>query len=78
MPDINDIHRFFEANLQGYQRRDNLEVIRFFVKQIGCPDKKPIKTFLSNFQYIREFVCFEWLGEDETCGFQDEVRESTL
>lgn len=65
MPDINDIHRFFEINLPGYQRRDNLEVIKFFLREIGLTGKKPIKSFLAHFQELKEFVCYEWLGENE-------------
>lgn len=65
MPDINDIHRFFEGNLPEYQRKDNLEVMRFFLRQIGLTGKKPIKSFLRNFHELKEFVVFDWLGQDE-------------
>lgn len=68
MPDINDIHRFFESNLPEYQRRHNLEIIRFFVKEAGLGDKKPIKTFLDNFKYLKEFVVYEWIGASEIRG----------
>lgn len=71
MPDINDIHRFFEANLPKYQRRHNLEIIKFFVKEAGLGDKKPIKTFLDNFRYLKEFVVYEWIGVSE-------IRELSL
>jgi len=64
MPDINDIHRFFEANLPGYQRKDNLAVMRFFLSQSGHSYKKPIKTFLKNFLRMKEFVCYDWQGEE--------------
>lgn len=62
MPDINDIHKFFEANLPGYRRRDNLSVMRFFLQQIGLTGKKPIRAFLAHFRELKEFVCFEWEG----------------
>lgn len=64
MPDIVDIHKFFEANLPGYQRRDDLACIRFFLEQTGKSIKKPIKTFLAHFQEMKEFVCYDWQGEE--------------
>lgn len=65
MPNHADIHKFFENNLPGYQRKDDLKTMRFFLEQTGLSTKKPIKEFLANFKYLNEWICFEWLGEDE-------------
>lgn len=62
MADIVDIHKFFEANLPGYQRKDSLTCIRFFLEQARLPYKKPIKSFLANFPYLKHFVTEMWQG----------------
>ncbi len=65
MPDINDIHRFFECNLPEYKRRDVLEVTKFFLLQMGLGTQKPFKKTISRFKSFKDFVCFSWLGEKE-------------
>lgn len=32
---------------------------------MGIPAKKPINAVLHNFNWFKEFVCFQWQGEDE-------------
>lgn len=64
MPDVNDIHIFYEANLPEYKRKDLVEVNRFFLELMGIT-KKPIASVLKHFQSFKELVCFEWLGNDE-------------
>lgn len=65
MLDTNDLHRFYEANIPDYERRDFLRISKFFVKQMQLPGKRPIKTISNNFQRFREFVAFDWFGWDE-------------
>lgn len=65
MPDINDIHKFYEANLPGYKRKDILRINKEFLCLAGIPSKKIIKGVLNHFQDVKEYVCYDWLGNDE-------------
>jgi hypothetical protein len=65
MPDINDIHRFYEANLPGYQRRDIVRCNKAFLLVWGKPAKKPVSEVLWLFESFKEFVVFDWQGEGE-------------
>lgn len=65
MPDINDIHKFYEANIPEYKRRHVVELNRFLLGKMGLLDKKPINEVLKNFEWFKEWVCFEWQGYDE-------------
>lgn len=65
MPDINDLHKFYEANLPEYERKDIARVSRFFVQEIGMPAKKPIKWALIAFDKLKRFVTYDWQGFEE-------------
>ena len=65
MPDINDIHGFYEANLPEYQRRHIIEGNKFFLALMAIPIQKPINAVIHNFQKFKEFVCFQWQGYKE-------------
>lgn len=64
MPDINSIHKFYESNLPGYERKDVFEVNRFFLQQIGMPGKNVISEAVMNFDRFRKFICDEWHGTE--------------
>lgn len=65
MPDINDIHRFYEANLPSYKRKHIIECNKFFLSQMEVFWKKPINDVLNRFNDFKKFVVFDWLGEKE-------------
>jgi uncharacterized protein (DUF3820 family) len=65
MPDINDIHKFYEANIPGYQRSDILKLNKAFLKELGYSEAKPIKNVLIHFEKVKQFAVFEWQGEEE-------------
>lgn len=64
MADVNDLHRFYESNVPGYERRDLVRVNRFFVEQMGIISKKPIKDALARLNQLKPFVAFDWYGWD--------------
>lgn len=64
MPDVNDLHRFYEANVPGYERRDLVKVNKFFIEEMGENGKKPLKTALAKFDSLKSFVAFAWYGWD--------------
>lgn len=63
MPDINDLHKFYEANLPEYDRADISDVNKFFLDQMGFNTKKPIKVILNNLQQFKRYVCNTWQGQ---------------
>lgn len=65
MPDVNDIHRFYEANLPGYERSDILQVTRFFIELMGLDGRKPYKSAWKNWKRFKKFVCMDWQGTAE-------------
>lgn len=65
MPDLNDLHRFYEANLSEYKRKDLVAVTAFFVEQIGANKGKPLREALKNWKRLRQFVAIEWQGAAE-------------
>lgn len=62
MPDVNDIHLFLEANLCEYQRRDMLKVLKFWARERGIGEKKPIVKTLKYFEDFQEFIAEDWQG----------------
>jgi hypothetical protein len=65
LADINDIHRFYEANLPGYKRKHVIECNKFFLGEMGEFWKKPINDVLNKFDKFKRFVCFDWHGARE-------------
>ena|SRR5688572_3007005 len=65
MPDINDIHRFYEANLPGYERKDLVRINKFFLAEMKLVAKKPISAVLNNWDRFKRFVAIDWFGWDE-------------
>ncbi len=65
MPDINDLHKFYEANLPDYERKDLNDVNRFFLELAGLSNPKPLKTIFSNWKRFKAFVCHDWQGQHE-------------
>lgn len=64
MPDVNDLHRFYESNLPEYKRMDLISVTKSFLKLMGKSAKKPFKAALNNFQDFKRFVAVEWQGAE--------------
>lgn len=65
MPDINDIHKFYESNISGYQRSDLLRCNKFFLQLMDIPTKKPIKMVLIHWEKFKTFISIDWLGSHE-------------
>lgn len=60
--DVNDLHKFYEANLPEYERRDVLIVTRFFLRTMGEPDNKPYGRAGEIWLKFRDFVALKWQG----------------
>lgn len=62
---MNNLHKLYEANLEGYQRRHLVPVTAFFRELMEGTRTKPLKWALANLQKLARFVCIDWLGEEE-------------
>jgi hypothetical protein len=65
MPDVNELHRFYECNLPEYQRRDLVAVTAFFVGLIKGDKGHPLRAALKNWDRFRWFVVRDWQGGAE-------------
>lgn len=65
MRNLKDIHLFYEANLEGYVRKDVIKVTEFFLSLMGFDCGNAGRIAKENFNQLKEFICFEWLGADE-------------
>lgn len=65
MLNLNELHRFYEANVPGYLRCDILRISKFFLSEMALPNRKPYKQIDTNFKGFKEFVAFDWFGWEE-------------
>jgi hypothetical protein len=62
---VNEIHAFLEANLPGYERKDQLKVCEFFLDMMGLPVHMPLRNVALYFDNFKKFVCIDWQGQEE-------------
>lgn len=65
MLNLNELHRFYESNIPGYERKDVLRISRFFLSQMKIAAKKPYIQIEKYFDRFKEFVAVDWFGWDE-------------
>lgn len=59
---INDVHKFLEENLPDYERRDIIQICKFYLKQRKAPTKKMLVGVYSRFKDFKRFIVYDWQG----------------
>lgn len=64
MMTMQNLHRFLEFNLHGYQRRDVQKICEFYLITRGKEKKHPFKKVFDNFGDFKQFIIVDWQGEE--------------